>query len=223
MTLTWTGPDEDDDITSWQLRYGEADNNGVIDWGAWTRIAGSGRTTSSHTVTGLDNGTGYGFQIRAMAGEVKGTESVSVIVMLVEQPADDPEAPPVIGNTAFTVIEGETAVGTVTATDEDTAAEDLIWSLAGGVDRDHFAITAAGVLTLRSAKDYENPDDSGGNGTYNVTVQVSDGGRNTTAGAIVTLGNRNEAPAADAGADQEDIAGGATVTLQGSGSDPDER
>ena len=222
VTLTWTAPDEDDDITSWQLRYGEADNNGEVDWGAWTRIAGSGRTTSSHTVTGLDNGTGYGFQIRAMAGEVEGTESVSFIVTLMEQPADDPEAPPVIGNTAFTVTEGETAVGTLTATDEDTAAEDLAWSLAGGVDRDHFAITAAGVLTFRSAKDYENPDDSGGNGTYNVTVQVSDGGRNTTAGAIVTLENRNEAPTADAGADQEDIAGGATVTLQGSGSDPDD-
>ena len=53
-------------------------------------------------------------------------------------------------------------------------------------------------------------------------MQVSDGGRNTTAGATVTLENRNEAPTADAGADQEDIAGGATVTLQGSGSDPDD-
>lgn len=224
VTLTWTAPEEDDGITSWHLRYGEVDeNNGEVDWGAWTRIAGSGRTTTAHAVTGLDNGTGYGFQIRAMAGEVEGTESVTVIAMLPDQPSGDPQAPPVItGSTAFTVTEGETAVGTLTATDEDTAAEDLAWSLAGGRDRNHFAITAAGVLTFRNAKDYENPDDSGGNGTYNVTVQVSDGGRDTTAGATVTLENRNEAPAADAGADQGDSAGGATVTLQGSGSDPDD-
>ena len=35
-------------------------------WGAWTDIAGSGAATTSHTVTGLRNGTGYRFRIRAV-------------------------------------------------------------------------------------------------------------------------------------------------------------
>ena len=37
----------------------------------------------------------------------------------------------------------------------------------------------------------------------------------------VSLANRNEAPTADAGADQAGVAMGATVTLAGSGTDPD--
>ena len=37
----------------------------------------------------------------------------------------------------------------------------------------------------------------------------------------MTLSNRNEAPTADAGDDQENIAEGATVTLSGAGTDPD--
>ncbi len=134
---------------------------------------------------------------------------------------DDDEAPVVTGSTSFTVTEGETAVGTLSATDEDTAAEDLAWSLAGGTDESQFALTAAGVLSFDSAKDYENPDDSGSDGTYDVTVEVSDGTSSDTADVTVTLANRNEAPAADAGSDQTDIEGGATVTLGGSGSDPD--
>ncbi len=131
-------------------------------------------------------------------------------------------APEVTGSTSFTVTEGETAVATLTATDEDTSAEDLEWSLAGGSDESRFALTAAGALSFGSAKDYENPDDSGTDGTYNVTVAVSDGTNSATAVVTVTLANRNEAPSANAGGDQTGIAGGATVTLSGSGSDPDE-
>ena len=52
-------------------------------------------------------------------------------------------------------------------------------------------------------------------------MQVSDGGRTDSADLTVTLTNVNEAPTADAGADQENVAQGDTVTLNGSGADPD--
>ena len=82
-------------------------------------------------------------------------------------------------------------------------------------------MTAAGVLSFAAAKDYETPDDAGADGVYEVTVQVSDGGRTDSADLTVTLTNVNEAPTADAGADQENVTQGDTVTLNGSGADSD--
>ena len=142
-------------------------------------------------------------------------------VALVKADPPTTAAPEVTGPTSFTVTEGETAVGTLTASDEDTAAEDLAWSLVGGPDEGEFALTAVGALSFGAAKDYESPDDSGTDGTYEVTVEVNDGANRATAEVTVTLANRNEAPRADAGSDQTDIAGGTTVTLRGSASDPD--
>ena len=52
-------------------------------------------------------------------------------------------------------------------------------------------------------------------------MRVSDGDRSDTANIRVTLSNRNEAPTAAAGVDQVGIEEGATVTLSGTGEDPD--
>ena len=130
-------------------------------------------------------------------------------------------APSVSGSTTFTVAEGATAVGTLTATDTDSPASAFTWSITGGADQAKFAITAAGALSFQAAKDYEAPDDTGSDGSYAVTVQVSDGAQTGTADLTVTLSNVNEAPTANAGTDQTEIAEGATVTLSGSGTDPD--
>ena len=92
---------------------------------------------------------------------------------------------------------------------------------AAGADGARFALTSAGALTFAVAKDFEAPDDANGDGTYEVSVQVSDGERTASANLTVTLTNRNEAPEAEAGVDQANVEGGATVTLSGSGSDPD--
>ena len=79
VTLSWTAPEEGADaVTGWQVRHGETNvNSGATDWGEWTDVAGSSRTTTTHTVTGLANGTSYGFQVRAMAGDAAGQESVT--------------------------------------------------------------------------------------------------------------------------------------------------
>ena len=130
-------------------------------------------------------------------------------------------APEITSASTFEVAEGTRAVATLTATDEDTSAADLTWSLGGGVDQAMFAVTTAGVLSFEAAKDFENPDDAGADGSYLVTVQVSDSVNTTTADLTVTLSNVNESPTADAGPDQTGVAEGATVTLSGSGTDPD--
>ena len=133
----------------------------------------------------------------------------------------DAAAPRIGSPTTHTIVEGETAVATLTATDEDTPDEALTWSISDGADSDKFAITRDGALSFLAAGDYEAPDDADGDGVYEVTVTVSDGEQTATANISVTLANRNEAPAADAGPDQSDIEGDATVTLSGTGTDPD--
>ncbi len=130
-------------------------------------------------------------------------------------------APAVSGPVSHAVVEGDTAVATLAATDADTAAERLSWRLSGGSDASHFALGGSGSLSFVSAKDYEAPDDADGDGTYAVSVEVSDGLRSATADLTVALVNRNEAPTAEAGPDQSDVSAGATVTLSGSVTDPD--
>ena len=88
-------------------------------------------------------------------------------------------APEITSGGPFTVAEGTTAVTTLTASDEDTATDQLVWTIPeegmGGADADQFTLGSAGDLAFSTAKDYENPDDADGDRTYEVTVQVSDG------------------------------------------------
>ena len=91
VTLKWDDPN-DVSITGYQVKQ---------DTGAWTAIAGSGRATVEHTVTGLTNGTEYTFQIRAIQGTVAGTESDAVTTT----PQGVPLAP-----TDFSATRGDASV-----------------------------------------------------------------------------------------------------------------
>ena len=110
------------------------------------------------------------------------------------RPADDDEvaAPVITTISPILVPENETAVGTLTATD-DTPSDQLTWTIPsgtnGGADADRFALSVAGALSFKAAKDYEIPDDADGDRTYEVTVQVSDGDNSVTADLLVTLEN----------------------------------
>ena len=88
--------------------------------------------------------------------------------------ADDDETPQITSAARLEVDEGATRVGTLSATDAD-AGDTLTWSIPSGADSGAFAITGAGVLSFRAAKDYERPDDAGRDGVYEVVVQVTDG------------------------------------------------
>jgi len=59
VRLSWTSIAA---ATRWDYRQRIGDGG----WGAWNAVPGSGSGTTSHTVTDLDNGTAYGFQVRAV-------------------------------------------------------------------------------------------------------------------------------------------------------------
>lgn len=117
-------------------------------------------------------------------------------------------APEITTTGPFTVTEGETAVATLAADDSDTDDADLTWTKTGGADSDDFTLTSAGVLAFSAAKDYEDPDDSDTDGSYQISVQVSDGTNTDAADLVVTLANAIELTA---------ITGPATVTFAENG------
>ena len=77
---------------------------------------------------------------------------------------------------AVSVLENGTAVTTVAATDANAGAV-VVFSIVGGADAALFQIDpATGVLTFKSAPDFESPADAGANNVYDVVVRATDNG-----------------------------------------------
>ena len=207
ITLSWDEPEGDAPVTGYRILRGPAASSLEV------LAANTASKSTTYADTTVSVGAGYFYSVQALNGHAGGPRVAPVRV--------GPASPVVSGSLVLSVLEGETAVTTLTATDADTDAGDLRWSITAGADRAEFVLSAAGVLAFGAAKDFEAPDDADSDGTYDVTVQVSDGTRTAAADLEVSLTDRNEAPTADAGADQSDVTPAATVTLAGSGTDPD--
>ena len=137
--------------------------------------AGQSASTGTVTITANNNGVDAPNKTVMVMGTATNSEGVtgpSDVTLTIR----DDDATPVITTAALIpVAENETVVATLLATDEDDRTEDLEWEITGGNDRSQFTLMAGGRLAFTAAKDYEEPDDSNGDGDYEVTVQVSDG------------------------------------------------
>jgi hypothetical protein len=125
----------------------------------------------------LDSGPNnvYDVTVQVSDGALSDTQAIAVTVNNVN------EAPVITSNSggttaATSVAENSTFVTTVTATDPD-ASPTLTYSIiAGGADSARFTIVAStGALSFKTAPNFEAPNDSNTDNTYDVTVQVSDG------------------------------------------------
>ena len=82
-------------------------------------------------------------------------------------PAAAPSATsaPIIETTGpYTVEEGATVVASLAASNADTLAAQLAWSITGGADAAAFTLIRDGRLSFTCAKDIEAPDDVDGDG-----------------------------------------------------------
>ena len=80
------------------------------------------------------------------------------------------------GSANFSVNENNKTVGTVVASDSDIEDNITDYKVSGGADSSRFSInTTSGVLSFKSAPNYENPSDSGKNNEYVVEVTVKGG------------------------------------------------
>ena len=185
----------------------------------------AGATAATYTLTAAD--LGNTIKVRVTFTDDGGTEETLVSAATVTVAETQPPVPEItLGGGAFTVDEGETMVTTLTMQQIGQRRSDSVWSIPqgadGGEDADAFTLEPDGVLSFRTAKDYESPDDADGDGEYEVTAQFGTRTASARADLVISLRNVNEAPVADAGAEITGVSPGATVTLDGSGSsDPD--
>ena len=140
VTLNWNALPANANITKWQYRSGSSGN--------WTDIQNSATSTRSSTVTGLENGTAYTFQVRGLDS---GNNPVEQIEFLPATPQ------PVSG-----VQTGGGVVGTTPSEDQhgDTAAEatsvgvdsSMPGEMNSSTDQDYFTIDVpqAGLLVVET-------------------------------------------------------------------------
>ena len=134
----------------------------------------------SASVITADLASGSGYSMDA------GASSAAVTV------EDDDAAPVVTTASPVEAVENGTAITTLAATDDDTPAADLAWSIVGGSDSAKFTLSAGGDLAFAAAKDFEAPDDADRNGNYEVTVRVTDGANPVDAAFTVRLADVDE-------------------------------
>ena len=136
-----------------------------------------------------DGNNVYDLTVQVSDGTFSHTQALAVTVTPVN---DNP--PTITSPATANVAENTTAVLTVTATDADVPAENLTYSLSG-TDAALFQIDAnTGVLSFKTAPDFEAPADADGNNVYDLTVQVSDGTFSHTQALAVTVTPVNDNP-----------------------------
>ena len=138
-----------------------------------------------------DNGSDniYLVTVQVSDGTFTVTRNITVTVTPVN------EAPVVPGS--ISVAENTSQVLNPAATDQD-AGTTLTYSIPntysdGNADGNKFNLSDSGVLTFKSAPNFEAPTDSDANNTYLITLVVSDGANTVTRDIIVTVTNVNEA------------------------------
>ena len=104
------------------------------------------------------------------------------------------EAPIISSPNVISVAENQLNAAIVNATDAE--GNILVYSLIGTIDDNRFTINpSTGTLAFNIAPDFESPNDSTADGTYHVTVQVSDQlGGLATQNLVITVIDENEAP-----------------------------
>ena len=125
------------------------------------------------------------------SGESNDSDTITVTIHVI----DMDEAPMIFqgglrvsGLSSVDRAENETQVATYTASVADAAR--VTWSVSGD-DMSAFRISN-GNLMFRTAPDYENPTDMGGDNTYMVTVMASAGGESDMIDVTVTVTNVEE-------------------------------
>jgi hypothetical protein len=175
-----------------QAKFGIVANTGVL-----TFIAAPNYENPT------DAGANNVYDVQVKVTDPGGLTDVQTIAVTVTNIND---APVITSNgggatALINVAENQTAVTTVTASDEDLPAQTLTFSITGGADQSLFSIVpSTGVLTFKAAPNFEAPADAGADNVYDVKVTVTDPGGLTDGQDIaVTVTNVNEAPTITSG------------------------
>ena len=155
----------------------------------------------------------YEVQIGVSDGSQLVTQTINVTVTNAGEP------PVITSAGSISVSENTTIALTVSATDPEQNS--LSYSLAGGADVLLFNIdSASGVLSFKSASDFEHPTDGDHNNVYLVTVQATDGTNVTNQDIQVSVTNVDESPTIMS-ANTASVPENTTKVMTVTGSDPE--
>ena len=161
--------DEDTNLT-YALGGPDAASFGIVD--------NSGQL---QTKAALDKETKDTYTVTVTATDSFGASSTITVTINVTEVDEMPE---LTGEAPEEYAEnGTAAVATFRATDPE--GKSITWDLTGADDAD-FSIEG-GVLRFVNSPDYEAPADENNNNIYEVMIQASDGGQNTTATMEVSI------------------------------------
>ena len=176
----------DSDTSSYDYFFGGAGDDSVTN--SWlSKFYGGPGNDSVGTLTEssyFDGGPGNDFVTTLSGGATfdggTGTDYVTTNSGgTFNQGVDDVTPPTITSSASFSAAENQTAIGTATAN------EAVIWSILSGVDSATVnLVSGTGVLTFKTAPNFEAPIDNGANNVYNLTIRATDTAGNTTDQAI---------------------------------------
>ena len=123
------------------------------------------------------------------------------------------KAPVISGATSFNADENQTSAFTVVVSDPNN---DTLNYILSGDDSSLFQVDSNGVVTFKTAPNFENPSDNDTDNTYEVTVTVDDGQTpklSDSQSYTVMLQNVNEAPTVSSEISDVTYAENASISL----------
>ena len=201
-TLTWN-PNTESDLAGYKLHYGTASGNYSVHLDV--------HNVTTYTVTGLTDGQSYYFA--ATAYDASGHESgySNQVSYAVPTTANGAPSTPVIPTGPSSAATNAAATFSTSATDPNNDTLTYRYDWGGGVignwgtaNQSH-TWTAAGQYSVKAQARDSKGAESAWSGGKMVTIATS---------------QQNQAPTANAGADQT-VNAGVAVALRGSGSDPE--
>ena len=99
--------------------------------------------------------------------------------------------PPVFTSPSSVSVPEDTAGAFYTPTATDMNNDAVSFRITGGDDQEFFNLTSAGALSFVLPPDFENPQDTGADNTYRVTLGASDNASTTQMVLTVTVTDRD--------------------------------
>ena len=201
VVLSWQTPNNcGSEITGYEYRHRRF---GTTHWKPnWTEINGSGATTTTHRVDGLDHGAQYTLEVRAISdthrGRLEGQSARTTATAKRFNSApvitcDPPFPRPILENTKGPLTNTEGPVSTCRA--DDAEGDKVSWQLTGP-DASFFWFPNR-RLRLWQPQDFEDPLDHDGDHAYQLRLIARDARDPTlsdTLDATVWLLNEDEPP-----------------------------
>ncbi len=155
-------------------------------------------TVANSAALDFETTPSYNLTIQANDG---GTPSLFDTAMITINVSDINEAPVITSTNTFSADENQTAVTTLTVADEDSGDTPEFSTTLTGTDAGAFNLTTNGVLTFRTAPNFETQS------SYSITVTATDGALSATQAITVNVIDVNEAPVISGGASASYIVG----------------